>query len=61
MALAPHVKRRCPGCNGRALAVTWQACGAEGKRLRVTCRRCGRFVAWRKRRPDNPDLEWKAA
>jgi hypothetical protein len=59
-ALAPHARRRCPGCSGSVLAVTWQDCGEEGKRVRVTCQRCGRYVAWLKRQPNNPDLWWRA-
>jgi hypothetical protein len=60
LALLPWKSRRCPGCSGRKLRVTWQECGEGEKRLRVECVACGRFVDWLKRKPDNAELEWRA-
>jgi hypothetical protein len=40
------------------LKVVWQVSKNEEKRLQVKCGSCGAHVAYLKRRPDNPDLEW---
>jgi hypothetical protein len=59
-ALAPHVRRRCPSCSGRALRVQWQVCKNGERRLQVKCNACEAHAAYLPMEPRNPDLEWRA-
>jgi hypothetical protein len=60
-ALWPRHRRRCPGCDGRDLGVSWQTCVSGEKRLRIRCGACRAHVAYLALRPDNPELEWRAS
>jgi hypothetical protein len=57
-ALWPRHRRRCPGCDGRNLGVSWQTCKNGERRLQVRCVACRAHVAYLALRPDNPELEW---
>jgi hypothetical protein len=60
-ALGPRHRRRCPGCDGRGLGVSWKKCTSGEKRLQVKCEMCGAHVCYLTVKPDNPELEWRAS
>lgn len=43
----------CPQCCSQSLLMTWQTFANNTRHIRVTCRRCGRFVRYATQCPDN--------
>jgi hypothetical protein len=61
MALAPHVRKRCPNCSRIAFRVVFRDIKGGKRQLQCRCVACDALVCCLPQEPGNPDLGWKAA